>query len=194
MIRVLSNGTRTGPAAAAGPMRTAKPAAVVTSSAIERLSMRALLLLGPNDPPDFLTDVERLRRFLVYVGHGAAAKRLTRADLSEMRLVRDRVTNAMEAPDPAAAVARLDRMAETLEFRPRAVATTKGSWQMFYGPPPEEGPGFIGPSAVIGLLQLVVDGEWDRIGRCAVRRVVASSSIDRGTGAAAIALSSVPTV
>ena len=120
-----------------------------------------------NDPPDFLTDVERLRRFLLHVGHEAAAKRLTRADLTATRLVRDRVTHAMDAPDPAAAVARLDRMVETLEFRPRAVATTKGSWQMFYGPPPEEGPGFIGPSAVMGLLQLVVDGEWDRIGRCA---------------------------
>jgi len=120
-----------------------------------------------NDPPDFLTDVERLRRFLVHVGHEAAAKKLTPADLAATRTVRDRITYAMEARDPSTAVARLDRMAGTLEIRPRAVATTAGSWEIRYGPSPDKGPGFIGPSAVMGLLQLVVDGAWDRIGRCA---------------------------
>src|SRR5438128_2007705 len=52
MIRVFSKGTRTGPAAAAGPVSRAKPAAVVTSSAIERLSMRALLLWSRFPKPD----------------------------------------------------------------------------------------------------------------------------------------------
>ncbi len=73
----------------------------------------------------------------------------------------------MDAPDPATAVDRLDRIIETFEVRPRAVEASGGMWELRYGPPPEEGPGFIGPSAVMGLLQLVVDGEWDRIGRCA---------------------------
>ena len=67
----------------AGLMRSEGSGLYGVSLAIELVNTVDML----NDPPDFLTDVGRLRRFLVYVGHEAAAKRLTRADLTSFPLL-----------------------------------------------------------------------------------------------------------
>lgn len=144
-------------------MSESTPALYGVSLAIELVNTVDML----NDPPDFLTDLDRLRRFLRYVGHEAATKGLTESDLNNLRSVRYDITIAIDQPAPASAAKRLNRLAETLDMRPRVESTGERSWDIRYGHSPRQGPSFIGPSAVMGLLQLIVNEEWDRIGRCA---------------------------
>jgi predicted RNA-binding Zn ribbon-like protein len=118
-----------------------------------------------NDPPDFLRDLERLQRFFRHVGNDAAEDRLTQADLHDLRDLRDAVTRAMDA-DESHAAALLAELAGTFDLRPRLVQI-EGAWEIQLGPAPTEGLEGLGASAVVGLMELLVAGRWDRIGRCA---------------------------
>lgn len=118
------------------------------------------------DPPDFLRDLERLERFLRHVGNDAADERLTQAHLSDLRDLRDQLTRAMDSDEKRAAPL-LAELAGTFDLRPRLVPDGDKGWEMQLGPAPSEGLDGLGASAVVGLMELLVAGRWDRIGRCA---------------------------
>jgi predicted RNA-binding Zn ribbon-like protein len=130
--------------------------------AVELVNTIAVL----RDPPDFLTDLDHLRRFFRYVGAPAAADTATDRDLEAVRELRGRITEAMDCRDETTAASLLAGMAAELDVRPRLVGTESGGWQIRHGPDPD-GPAFLGPSAVFGLMELLAGGRWDRIGRCA---------------------------
>src|SRR5207247_4057050 len=102
-----------------------------------------------NDPPDFLTDLERLRRFLRHVGALDAADAATPRDLETVRRLRHRLTEAMDSREETIAASRLTRIAQGLDVRPRLALSQSGGWVIRHGPSPDEGPAFLGPSAVI---------------------------------------------
>jgi predicted RNA-binding Zn ribbon-like protein len=118
------------------------------------------------DPPDFLRSVEGLARFLRHVGNGAAEGALTQAQLDELRGLREQITRAMDS-DQAHAATLLAELAATLDLRPRLVHREPQAWEIQLGPAPTEGLGGLGASAVVGLMELLAAGRWDRIGRCA---------------------------
>jgi predicted RNA-binding Zn ribbon-like protein len=116
------------------------------------------------DPPDLLQDLDRFTRFLRRVGYGGAGE-ATGRDLARVRALRSRITEAMDA-DEVTAAAILAPMAESLDTRPRLVPRRGGGWDLRYGPSPELGAPALAGSVVVGLMQLLADGQWDRIGRC----------------------------
>jgi len=119
------------------------------------------------DPQDFLIDLDHLRRFFRYLGAPAAAEAATEDDLQAVREVRDRITEVMDCQDETTAASLLASIALDLDVRPRLVATESGRWEIRHGPNPGEGPAFLGPAAVYGLMELLTAGRWNRIGRCA---------------------------
>ena len=116
------------------------------------------------DPPDLLRDVGRLRRFLLRWGY--PSRPATERDLARIRELRDRIIEAMDA-DPARAGRILGRLGEQLDTRLRLVPAEPGTWALHHGPPSEEGFDALSASAVVGLMELLAAGEWDRIGTCA---------------------------
>jgi predicted RNA-binding Zn ribbon-like protein len=119
------------------------------------------------DPPDFLRSVGRLGRFLRHVGNDASDARLTEAQLGELRRLREQITLVMDS-DESSAAPLLAELAATLDLRPRLVANNDGkAWEIRLGPAPTEGLGGLAASVVVGLMELLVDGRWGRIGRCA---------------------------
>jgi predicted RNA-binding Zn ribbon-like protein len=116
------------------------------------------------DPPDLLRDVGRLRRFLLHWGY--PSQLATDRDLARLRELRDRIIEALDS-DAATAAATLGRLGAALDTRPRLVPAEPGTWTLRHGPHPEEGLGALSASVVVGLMQLLADGEWDRIGTCA---------------------------
>jgi predicted RNA-binding Zn ribbon-like protein len=118
------------------------------------------------DPPDFLRSVDRLERFLLYVGNDAAKTRLTQAHLEDLRRLRAELTRAMDSDEGKAAVL-LAELAASLDLRPRLIPTGKKAWDIQLGPAPTQGLEGLGASSVVGLMELLVAGRWDRIGRCA---------------------------
>ena len=116
------------------------------------------------DPPDLLRDVGRLRRFLTHWGY--ASRPATGRDLARIRNLRDRVTEAMGS-DPATAAAILGQLGTRLDTRPRLVPAESGMWTLRHGPAPGEGLNALSASVVVGLMELLAAGEWDRIGTCA---------------------------
>jgi predicted RNA-binding Zn ribbon-like protein len=118
------------------------------------------------DPPDFLRDLERLERFLRHVGNNAADEPLTEAHLGDLRDLRDRLTHAMDS-DERRAAPLLAELAGTFDLRPRLVRNGGKGWTMQLGPAATDGLDGLGASAVVGLMELLVAGRWDRIGRCA---------------------------
>jgi predicted RNA-binding Zn ribbon-like protein len=117
------------------------------------------------DLPDFLRSTERLERFLRHVGN-EAAKASTQAQLDELRGLREQLTRAMDSDERHAATL-LATLAATLDLRPRLVRREPHTWEIQLGPAPTEGLGGLAASAVVGLMELLVAGRWDRIGRCA---------------------------
>jgi predicted RNA-binding Zn ribbon-like protein len=118
------------------------------------------------DPPDFLRDLERLQRFLRHVGNDAAEEPLTQAHLGALRDLRDQLTRAMDSDEKRAAPL-LGELAGTFDLRPRLVQSGDRGWNIQLGPAPTEGLEGLGASAVVGLMELLAMGRWDRIGRCA---------------------------
>jgi predicted RNA-binding Zn ribbon-like protein len=115
------------------------------------------------DPPDLLRDLDRFLRFLHRLGYAGA--RATDRDLARVRTLRSRITDAMDA-DEMTAAAILGPIAERLDARARLVPGRGGGWELRYGPSPEQGASALAASAVVGLMQLLAEGQWDRIGRC----------------------------
>jgi predicted RNA-binding Zn ribbon-like protein len=116
------------------------------------------------DLPDLLRDVDRFVRFLRRVGYDGA-REATDRDLARVRKLRSRITDAMDA-DEVTAAAILAPLAESLDTRPRLVPRRGGGWELRYGPSPEQGASALAASVVVGLMQLMAEGQWDRIGRC----------------------------
>jgi predicted RNA-binding Zn ribbon-like protein len=116
------------------------------------------------DPPDLLRDVVRLRRFLRRWGY--ASRPASDRDLARIRELRDRIIEAMDS-DPATAATTLGQIAARLDTKPRLVPAEPGTWTLRHGPAPEEGLDALSASVVVGLMQLLATGEWDRIGTCA---------------------------
>jgi predicted RNA-binding Zn ribbon-like protein len=114
-------------------------------------------------PSDLLRDLDRLRRFLDRLGYAGTGA--TDRDLARVRTLRSRVTEAMDA-DEGTAAAILGPIAESLDTRPRLVSGGSGGWELRYGPPPEQGASALSAALVVGLMQLLAEGKWDRIGRC----------------------------
>jgi predicted RNA-binding Zn ribbon-like protein len=119
------------------------------------------------DPPELLPDLKHLRRFLVRVGYRAASQAAMAQDLAAVTRLRERLTEAMDTPDESAAAELLDRIAADLVFRPRVARSLGGSRELRFGPPPEDGMESFAAEIVMGLMRLLVEGDWDRIGRCA---------------------------
>jgi predicted RNA-binding Zn ribbon-like protein len=116
------------------------------------------------DPPDLLRDVGRLRRFLDRWGYESQPG--TGRDLARIRELRDRIIGAMGS-DPATAATVLGRLGARLDTGLRLVPADPGTWTLRHGPAPEEGLDALSASVVVGLMELLAAGEWDRIGTCA---------------------------
>ena len=116
------------------------------------------------DPPDLLRDLGRLRRFLQLWGY--PSRPATDRDLARIRTLRDRIIEAMGS-DPATAAGILGRLGAKLDTRPRLVPGGPGTWTLRHGPDAQEGLDALSASVVVGLMELLAEGEWDRIGTCA---------------------------
>jgi predicted RNA-binding Zn ribbon-like protein len=144
-------------------MAGAVPSAAGVALAIRLVNTIDLL----NDPPELLPDVDGLRRLLVREGYDAGAAHATERDLRTVHQLRERVTEAMDSRDEGAAAELLTRAADSIDFRPRVVTGPGGTRELRFGPPPEDGLAAFAATIVMGLMQLLVDGGWGRIGRCA---------------------------
>jgi predicted RNA-binding Zn ribbon-like protein len=120
-----------------------------------------------NDPPELLPDVDGLQRLLVREGYDAGAARATERDLRTVHGLRERVTEAMDTRDEGIAALLLTSAADDIDFRPRVVTGPGGTRELRFGPPPGDGLAAFAATIVMGLMQLLVDGGWSRIGRCA---------------------------
>lgn len=118
------------------------------------------------DPPDFLRSVDSLQRLLRHLGLDGASPSLSDADLDRVRHFRDRITLAMDS-DEVAAGKILSDLAEGLDLRPRLVPTHTATWEIRFGAGAEDGLEALFSSVVMGLMELLVGGRWDTIGRCA---------------------------
>ena len=116
------------------------------------------------DSPDLLRDVGRLRKFLRRWGYASGPA--TARDLARIRELRDRIIEVMDS-DPATAAAILGRLGARLDTKPRLEPVEPGTWTLRHGPAPEEGLDALSASVVVGLMELLAAGDWDRIGICA---------------------------
>ena len=118
-----------------------------------------------NTPPDFLTDLDRLNRFLVWAGYPEAAERSRPADVARVVDLRDRLTDALDADERRAA--DILNSAVAASAAAPSLLDAGGSWSIRYGPSPSDGPAFLVAATAVPLMQLVAAGDWGRLGRCA---------------------------
>src|SRR5262249_24319188 len=100
-------------------------------------------------------------------GGGGGAGGGREDDLQAGGELRDRIRGVMDCQDETTAASLLASIALGLDVRPRLAATESGRWEIRHGPNPGEGPAFLGPAAVYGLMELLTAGRWGRIGRWA---------------------------
>jgi predicted RNA-binding Zn ribbon-like protein len=113
-----------------------------------------------------LRTVEALERFLRRAGIGVDSSHVSRADLKRVRQLREQITLAMD-PDESTAGTILAELAEGIDLRPRLIPGHGAGWDTRFGADPEEGLEGLAPSIVMSLMDLLVAGRWDTIGRCA---------------------------
>ena len=119
-----------------------------------------------NPEPELLRDVESVRRLLLRFGYELAAERARPGEVESLRELRERLRAAWEAGSEEEAVSGLNSLLAESDARPRLTREPHGGWTFAFGPPEEEGPGFLGPVSGVALLEAIREHGWERFGIC----------------------------
>ena len=118
-------------------------------------------------PPELLRDLTALRRLLAGSGHDDLGGRARQGDLGPVREVRAGIREVFEAPGEREAVRGLNDMVAGLRAVPRLLRRDR-TWVLDHVPTGRPDlAGAVAARAATGLLELIRDGGWDRIGLCA---------------------------
>lgn len=116
------------------------------------------------DDDDALTELDELRSLLTELGWDAGG--LTRADLAEVRALRELVQVVFDAPDNATAAAALNDLMGELGLIP-ALAPGGQGFHLHLTATGDRLAQRLGAVAVTGLASVLVESGIERFGRCA---------------------------
>jgi predicted RNA-binding Zn ribbon-like protein len=119
-----------------------------------------------DDPPEHLVNLEDLRAFLRAVGRDEAARVARKSDLSEVKLLRERLRRVFETRSVREAASVLNELADETAAVPRLEPRGSG-WAVRFGPEERAVTAHIGATVSAALIEIVRAHGLTRFGICA---------------------------